>query len=257
MTDYRIKHRPSRRQQVGNAVLHAASVVETRAVAKRLAAFTEAHAVYEEAQTAVDAAQAQRRDVRRNMADSSTALEHAIDELAFALVVDRRPRMNPFSAYDVPSPSALKESSLADRLRAAPAVVAAVVADETLSDSSHKAAEALGLQVDALAAATEPLASAEVTLRTARLTRDRVGREWDRALHNLKRDVRIAADEGAEDLYELLFGGLDKRGSSGVTPSGVTPSGSAEDAPSPTLAAPVEAGEPEASDTPGREVDAA
>lgn len=209
MNSSRNIHRPTRRQSVGNAILEAASVVDTTAVARRLEAFTSAHVAYDAAQNAVVEATERVGAIRAGIAKGADPIDAAVDNLVIALIVDRRPRPNPLSHYGAPRQSAIAHMASVPKARTVLALVAGLEADDTLSAASRKATAAARVAAETVVEAARPLGPAETALRQARLARDGLGRNWDQALVNLKSDARIASNEGHDDLYTLLFAAID------------------------------------------------
>ncbi len=205
MTTPRTKKNANRRRHVGDAILASASVLDTSVVAKRLEAFTAAHHALGAALSTLDEAEKHVELIRTNLVTVGANIDTTLTQLFAALIVDRGPQRNPFALYDAPSVSAMIQMSATAKATATLALVTAVLNDATVSPQTHTVAKALQAAAEAVAPAAQPLGAAETALRQARLARDGAGRTWDQALLNLKRDVRIATDEGASNLYTLLF----------------------------------------------------
>lgn len=205
MTTQRTKQKANRRRHIGDGILASASVLDTTVVAKRLEVFAAAHEALGAALSTLDEAEKHVELIRTNLVSVGTNIDTNLTQLFAALIVDRGPQRNPFGLYDAPSVSAMIQMSATAKAAATLALAAAVLNDATVSPQTHAVATALQAAAEAVAPAAQPLGAAETALRQARLARDGVGRTWDQALLNLKRDVRIATDEGATDLYTLLF----------------------------------------------------
>lgn len=218
--------RPTRRLKVGESVLDAAKVTDTAPVADLLDAFVEAHAAYKQEQDTVDEADARRRLLTREVAKVEKELDEAIGELDYALMVDRLPRPNPFSAFGAPSPSAIRDLPAEQKARVVLALVADVHGHGGLSTESLAVAAKAEQAANAVLSAVEPLGKAQATLRTNRNRRNRVGRTWDVALRNLRSTARVMASVHDTDLYADLF--ADAPTTSGSASTGKSSSGVAE-----------------------------
>jgi hypothetical protein len=211
---------PGARAEIGVAVLAAAETVVTRLVRERLTAFAAMHERYIEAQRIVAAAEvklaAAAAVVRRCDAEQDAAADH----LARALLLEGQPRANPFRGFGVPSPAVLQRRAAAAEAKAIHKLVAAVrrlpgCAAATLK-AADAAASAAGAVEKALAAMLPPAAA----LHTARLARDAVGQQWNRALAALKLHALAAADDGAPQLHTALFRSVRRTGRKKVRVAG-------------------------------------
>ncbi len=196
----------NRRLKLGATILEAAAVADTRIIANRFENFAATHRRFVEAQSAVDAMQ-RRVDVANEQIAADEAIhDQAFEQLLIALLTDGKPRTNPIAEYGVNAPARLLTKTTAFKLAAVAALVPAVLADGAVSAKTREKAEALRAAAQVLAPQLDGLTSLEAELQRLRGLRDAVAEEWDQALRALRRGARIAADEGATHLYEILFG---------------------------------------------------
>jgi hypothetical protein len=210
MNQSRKYQRSANRLPVGARILEAATLTDTTLVAARLSAFTAVHRRFEEAQAVVSEVQQRADAITTRIAAAEAAHDAAVEDLVYALLADRKPRRNAFSDYGDESPSGLRHRGPADKVSATAALVAAVAADPDVSAQSRTAADALRAASQELAALLEPLGPVEAELRRARAARDAIADEWDDAVGALRRGARVAADEGATNLYSILFGSIGR-----------------------------------------------
>jgi len=205
-----IVQRPTNRIETGKAVLDAAQVIDTSLVATRLANFAAIHQAYVDAQSVVDTAQNDLSTAMARVTAADTALDAAIDDLVFPLMYDRRQRRNAFAPFGVDAPSVVIHMNPAEKAKTIITLVAAIKNDAELSASSQEAAAAAEVAALALQSALEPGGAIDAALRKARSNRDALADQWDDALKMLRRGARVAADEGASDLFAILFGRTER-----------------------------------------------
>jgi len=219
---------PSVVLETGAAILTAARQVDTTKIKPRLDAFAEAHRRYLEAQRKVDAIEAQ-------IGACQEALDvengRAIEPLARALVTDGAARSNPFAAFGADSPSAIKNLPLAEQAKAIRSLAASVQRHDAVSPAAVKAARTAEQAAEKMVAALDNVTTLQGKLQQARHARDVIHHSWRSALNALKRGARAAADEGAPELYNALFGNLPRS----TTKKKAKP----QQAPAPPAAAPV------------------
>jgi hypothetical protein len=225
---------PIGRLENGAAILTAAAGIDVSLVRKRLDAFGRAHRAYTSAQAAVEAAEAQVRGRQSILAQRDAAQDAAVEELVRALLIDGRPRANPFAAYGVAAPSVVKQLNFGEKSKAIHTLANTLRADATVSKATQRAAQgaekaARRMEVDLIS-----FEELQGNLRTAREKREAVGETWDNALTALKRGARAAADEGAPGLYNSLFGRLTQA----KTKPDNKPENKAENTPAPPTPAP-------------------
>lgn len=193
------------RTQLGDAVLAAAGLVDTRTIAARLAGFTAAHHTLLQAQRALDAALVQESDTSQRLATVGADVDQALERLVLALQHDGHSRISPFAAYGGESPSSLKVMRIAEKPAAVQTLLIPILRDERLSAATLETAQQVGHTVAVLSEATRQLGASSTTVRQAREARDQLAAAWEEALAALKRGARAAADEGAPTLYDDLF----------------------------------------------------
>jgi len=201
---------PGARAEIGRAVLTAADTVDRRLVQLRLTAFATTHARYIAAQRAVEAAEDELTAAAAVVRRCDAEQDAAIDALARALVLDRRPRANPFHGFGVPSPAVLQRRAAAAEAKAIHKLVAAVQRIEGCAASTLEAAQAADAAASAVEEALASMLPVEAALRTARRARDAVGQQWNRDLAALKRRAQAAADDGAPHLHAALFASVGR-----------------------------------------------
>ena len=204
----RRKSSPGMRLRLGASVLSAARLVDTRLVKERLGRFEEMHRTYAAAQRKADAVEEELAAVQARVAACDAVQDQAVEALAAALAGEGHARRNPFETFGAPSPSVIMRLPFTEEPAAVRQLVAAIEGSRTVSVS--KATLAAAHAADKAARAVEetvgPLAKLEDAVRHARRTRDSVVPGWESALAALRRGARVAADEGATDLYARLFG---------------------------------------------------
>ena len=201
---------PAGRLHNGAAILSAAQRVDVTLVQKRRDAFAKAHHAYAEAHAAVEAAEAQVRGWHPLLAQRDAEQDAAVETLARALVNEGQPRTNPFEAFGVPAPSAVKKLNFGEKAKAIHTLASTVQADPTVSDTTKRAAQAADEAARHMEAELVPFDQLQSSLLTARDTREAAGKAWDNALNVLKRGARAADDDGAPGLYAALFGRLQR-----------------------------------------------
>ena len=171
---------PAGRVRKGAAILAAAEVVNSRLIRKRVDAFADAHRTYTKAQRAVQAAEAELRASQAKLDARDREQDEAVEWLARALINEGWPRANPFAAYAMPASSAIRQLPLADEAKAIHALVIAVLQDQTVSTAVRRAAQAADAAAHKMEKELVPLDKLHASLRSARETRDAVGKTWDR-----------------------------------------------------------------------------
>lgn len=205
MESIRVGATAGQRLEVGASILAAARLTDTRLVKDRLTAFARTQRAYADAQRKVTAVEKQLAAAQRRVSENEAAQGEAIEMLARALVTDGQPRGNPFAAFGAPSPYGIRRLPVADGLKALSVLLAAVQRSKTASKATLQTARDVEKVRRAVEQAQAPIDKLVVSLHDARRTRDAVGGNWDAALGALKRGARAAADEGAPQLYSVLF----------------------------------------------------
>jgi hypothetical protein len=199
------RQRPSARLRVGEIVLARASALETAPLDRALARFAGLHDAYVDAQRSVVEFEAALATGRRRLRELDARVNAAIEALAVSLACDRRPRLRPFQGYSRSCPSLLRRMAAPRKDRTIRTLVNAVLRDRKLSPPSAAAARDLEAALDALRSESSALAAMEAEARRCRTRRDAIGLQWDRALVALRLVARMAAADGATQLYEILF----------------------------------------------------
>lgn len=94
---------------------------------------------------------------------------------------------------------------MADGLKGLSVLLAAVQRSKTVSKATLQTARDVEKVMRAVEQAQAPIDKLAAALHDARRTRDAVGGNWDAALGALKRGARAAVDDGAPQLYAVLF----------------------------------------------------
>lgn len=200
----------TRRQEVGNTILHLADGLDTSKITDRLDAFRAAHQAYLTWLAHVDDVQ-QRFDLaQRRITEAGQHLNAKLEATLVALIVDGHPRSNPFSSFGAPSPSRLAELKPSERQRVALHLTATMRRDPNLSPATLATLEGVDTAASELADAVPVLTSMIAEDKAARLERDKQAAQWDAALQALKYSARLAAYDGSDTLYVALFGGPAK-----------------------------------------------
>ena len=111
---------PGARRTVGQSVLSAARVLDTKKVKVRLAAFAKAHAAYVKAADKVVAAEAVRDAAHAAVAAQDVAQDVAVDALVLALVGAGAPRLSPLKGLSNVAPADLKKLGTQKEAKATP-----------------------------------------------------------------------------------------------------------------------------------------
>ncbi|MFI5365257.1 MAG: hypothetical protein ACHQ4J_06500 [Candidatus Binatia bacterium] len=205
MGTIRVGATPGSRLEAGASILAAARTTDTRLIKDRLAAFERAQRAYTDAQQKVDALEVELTAAQRGLSECDAAQDAAVEVLARALVGDGQPRTKPFEAFGAPSPAAILRLPVVDKAKVLAALVTAVQCTKTVSKATLQVARDVDKAVRAVEQALAPIDKLTATLREARRTRDAAGADWDAALATLKRGARAASDDGAPQLYAILF----------------------------------------------------
>ncbi len=195
----------SRRQVLGDALIDRAAAIDTAAVADRLATFTAVHRGFVALQQRVASLQLRTNEGLARADRVAARLDARIDDLAVAMVVERRPLRFPFARYTSETPYSLKQRTRQDK----PAVVlglgATMRADHSLSPKTLAVIDAAEAAARELALVVDSLTRLEGELRAALHDRDQQAAQWDNALAALKISARLAARDGAGAIQATLF----------------------------------------------------
>ena len=166
----------SPRLKVGAAVLAAAEIVDTKLVAARLRAFTQAYRDYLDAEHTVDEAEARHEAEKLKLAQVGAEHDEAVENLACCLVSEGEPRANPFADCDT-SPSGIRRLAPAEAAREVRALLASLARRTNASAATR---EAGGLEQ-----VTQKVEAALVPLQ------DHAGRSAGGAPHERRRPPQV------------------------------------------------------------------
>ncbi len=196
---------PAFRLRIGDSVLSAARVLDTRLVNDRLARFEREHGRYVEAQRMVTAIDLRLRAARARLSRCDAVQDEAVESLARALVGDGHRIRHPFAAFGARSPSKLSRLPFADEAKAVHQLVRAVARNQRASKRTTQAARVADDAARAVEQAIIGVEQVEARLRAARHARDAIGRGWHLAYSALKRAALAAGDDGAPEIHAVLF----------------------------------------------------
>ncbi len=196
---------PTMRLNLGESVLSAASLADTRLVAKRVARFRRAHRRYVAAHRDVAAVAHELRDARAHLSRCDKVQGRSIELLACALVYDGHRRRNPFLRFRVPSPSRFMRLPVAKEAQAVRRLVAAIRESKHVGEGTLGAARTAEQAARTVQQAIVDIGKVEDRLRAARVVREALKHEWHSAYAALARGARAAADDGAPRLHASLF----------------------------------------------------
>lgn len=198
-------HNPGARRTVGQSVLSAAKVLDTKRVKVRLAAFAKAHSAYVKAADKVLAAESVRDAAHAAVAEHDVAQDAALDALVLALVVAGAPRLSPLKGLSNVAPADLKKLAAPKQARELLRATEAITKRGGLSPALKRATKAAHDAATAVLKASVAVAPREKLYQESLAARDALGLPWETALAYLKRAARVAEDDGATGLYGALF----------------------------------------------------
>jgi hypothetical protein len=155
--------------------------------------------------TTVSNVERQLAAAQQRVSECGAAQGEAVELLARALVSDGQPRGNPFAGFGAPTPYAITRLPVAEGVQALGALLAAVQRNKTVSKATGQTTRDVEKLMRATEQAHAPIDKLTAALHEARRARDAVGANWEAALAALKRGTRSAADDGAPQLYSVLF----------------------------------------------------
>lgn len=196
---------PAAMVSAGEAILAAASSIDTKPVKAKLKAFADAHKLFKSLQGAVAAAEDALASHRAKVANADVDQDDAIAELANKLVADGFARTQPFKGLSKFSPSKLAELGYTKEAKEATALAKKVIASKKCGKPSKDAAKALLKAAAAVVKALEPLSKWDAVYRGALTRRDAVAQQWTTTLAALRRASQAAADDGHGHIYTALF----------------------------------------------------
>jgi hypothetical protein len=205
METIRVGTSAGQRLEAGASILAAARLTDTRLVKDRLATFARTQRAYTDAQHKVGVVERQLAAAQRRVSECEATQGEAVEMLARALVSDGQPRGNPFAGFGAPSPYAITRLPVAEGVKALAALLGAVRRNKTVSKATLQTTRDVEKLMRATEQAHAPIDKLTAALHEARRARDAVGANWDAALGALKRGARAATDDGAPQLYAVLF----------------------------------------------------
>lgn len=196
---------PGARRMVGQTVLAAARVVDTKPVKARLAAFVRAHQAYVTAADKVVAAEAVRDAAHAAVAEADVTQDAAIDALVLELVGAGAPRLSPLKGLSNIAPADLKKLGTQKEAKELLRVTAAIGKRAGLSPALKRSTKAAHDAATAVLKAAVSVVPREKLYQESLAARDALSQPWETALAYLKRAVRVAEDDGATGLFSALF----------------------------------------------------
>jgi hypothetical protein len=196
---------PSGMVSAGDAILAAATSIDTRPVKAKLKAFADAHKLFKSLQGAVAAAEDALASHRVTVAEADVDQDAAVDALANKLVGDGFERTQPFKSFSKLSPSKLSALGYTKEAKEATALAKKVIASKKCGKPSKDAAKALLKAAAVVVKSLEPLSKWDAVYRGALTRRDAVAQQWTTTLAALRRASQSAADDGHKQIYTALF----------------------------------------------------
>lgn len=193
------------RREVGQRVLAAAAVVDTKPVRARLAEFARSHKAFVTAADKVLAAELVRDAAHAAVAAADVEQDAALEALCTALVTAGAARTTPLKGLSNYAPSNLRELAVAKESKEIVKITAAIVKRGGMSPALRRATKAAS---DAAAAVQRTIVSVgprEKLYQEAIAARDALSQPWETALAFLKRAAQVAEDGGAKGLFAALF----------------------------------------------------
>ena len=200
---------PQNRISVGQAILSAASEVNTAPIKDDLAAFVRIDQRYVAAETAVRKAERNKRAQEQKAGERDVDQDHAIVALGTQLSADGLPKGNPFSALKgkkpFPPPSTIRSIGYDVEAATIHELVVAVKKHHGLSKRSL----ALAARADKAASAVErelaPIPKLGETFSQTIRAREALAQPWETALSTLKAATRYADQKHGTRLFAALF----------------------------------------------------
>lgn len=196
---------PGTRREIGQRVLAAAAVVDTKPVRAQLAAFAKAHAAFVRAADKVSAAELVRDGAHAGVAAADVAQDSAIDGLVLALVAAGAPRLSPLKGLSTYAPSDLKALATTKEAKELQRIVGLVTKQGASTPALRRATKAAGEASAAVLKTVVSVVPRERLYQESLAARDALSQPWETALAYLKRAARVADDGGAAGLFAALF----------------------------------------------------
>ena len=208
-----------------------AQTVDTKLIKSRMSIFEKAHRDYAAAHARVQAVETRLGGAQIRLGELDVTQDAAVDALARALIVDGKPRSNPFTGLVPLAPAALMKLAFAEEVKAIDQLVSRIKLTKGLSSATLSAAQAATKAARAVEQGLADINKCQAAVRAARHARDAVASTFAIALAALKRGARAAADDGASNLYAALF---DRPSRPNGKSAKLAPAPAAAPAPNPT-----------------------
>lgn len=202
---------PGSRVVMGNTVIDAAKTIDTSAVKARLTAFVRAHREYLTVDAKVRKAEEVLRAQQVKLGEADARQDDATEGLAEVLIREGMPRTNPFKPLGFPAPAVIVRMDSTDEAQALLKLAKRAAASRDTPRAVVSAARAAARAAQSVLKAAAPLGRLTEAHRVALGHRDALAQRWEKTFAALKQGARAAADEGAAEIYDALFGALSPR----------------------------------------------
>lgn len=198
----------------GEAVIAAASALDTRPIAAKLAQFRKAHASLSKANAALAAAEQRLVEAQRDVADFDNDQDAAVGALAASLVALGQPRINPFRKLSKYAPARMQQIGYDLEAKALLELSARARKLDGVTDEVQSATREAERCARALLAAVAVAERAAERAAAARDRRDALCQPWETALAGLRRAARAQDQNGASGIFDALFRPTTRRAKS-------------------------------------------
>lgn len=202
------------RRVVGAALLEAASALDTRSIAVKLAQFRKAQQNLAKAEDALAAAEARLIDAQRDVAEFDNDQDAAVAALASSLIAVGQPRINPFRKLSKYAPARMQEIGYGEEAKALLELSGKTRRLAGATPELHAAAREADRSARALLAAIVVAERAAERVTAARERRDALGQPWETALATLRRAARAMDQNGSPGFFDALFKAAARRAKS-------------------------------------------
>ncbi|HEX2568929.1 MAG TPA: hypothetical protein VH877_05165 [Polyangia bacterium] len=196
---------------MGHAVLDAAKTIDTRAVKARLTTFARVHREYLAVEAKVGKAEEAMRAQQAKLGEADARQDEATEALAEVLIKEGLPRTNPFKPLGFPPPALIVKLDGVDEAQMLLKLAKRVAASRETPRVVVSAARAAARAAQSVLKAVGPLTRLMEAHRAALGHRDALAQKWEKTFAALKQEARAAADAGAVEIYDALFGALSPR----------------------------------------------
>jgi hypothetical protein len=208
---------PGSRVAMGNTLIDAAKTVDTSVVKARLTAFVRAHREYLTVEAKVRKAEEVLRVQQVKLGEADARQDEATEALAEVLIKEGMPRTNPFKPLGFPAPTVIVRMDSTDEAQVLLKLAKRAASSRDTPRVVVSAARAAARAAQSVLKAAAPLGRLTEAHRVALGHRDALAQRWEKTFAALKQGARTAADEGAADIYDALFGALSPRRASSGT----------------------------------------